>query len=71
MIVDEKSAMFKTTAILAGSTIYGLTLEWWVGILTLVFLLLQIGILLPRYVEVFERWYDAIREKWRSRGSQK
>ncbi|MCL2872431.1 MAG: hypothetical protein FWF41_05570 [Betaproteobacteria bacterium] len=65
MVDDKSSAMVKTTIVLAGTTIYGLTLEEWIGILTLLFLLLQIGILIPRYVEVIEKWLTALKARWR------
>lgn len=39
---------------IGGATLYGLTLNEWVGIATLLYVLLQIGLLIPKYVKLLK-----------------
>jgi hypothetical protein len=50
---DEKIAALNTTF---GITIYSLTLNDWVAIATLTYLLLQMGLLMPKYWRLFRDW---------------
>lgn len=60
-IHDEKMAALKMGGGVAGLTIYGITLNEWVAICTILYFVLQIGLLLPKY------WYG-LRRWWRGRG---
>jgi hypothetical protein len=55
-MTDEKIALAKATPTLLGTVLYGLTLAEWVGIVTIIYTLLQIGLLLPRYWRMFKEW---------------
>jgi hypothetical protein len=55
-VTEEKLAIAKTTPAVAGATIYGLTLQDWVAIVTLVYVALQVGLLVPRYWRLLRDW---------------
>lgn len=42
-----------------GAVLSGLTLADWVAILTLAYLALQIGLLVPKYLDQFKAWRNA------------
>lgn len=48
-MTEEQLAIMKTTPAITGATIYGLTLQDWVAVITLVYVALQVGLLLPKY----------------------
>jgi hypothetical protein len=52
-MTDERIAIAKTAPAIAGATIYGLTLQDWVAIATLVYVALQVGLLVPKYWRLF------------------
>ncbi len=58
-MTEEKLAVAKTVPAIVGATLYGLTLQEWVGIATLIYVVLQIGLLLPKY-------WRGLRDWWRS-----
>lgn len=53
---EEKLAIAKTAPAIAGATIYSLTLQDWVAIVTLVYVALQVGLLLPKYWRLLREW---------------
>ena len=40
-----------------GAAAYGLTLNEWVAIFTIMYLILQIGLLLPKYVQIAKEYF--------------
>ena len=54
-MTDEQLALAKTVPAIAGATIYGLTLQDWVAIATLVYVALQVGLLMPKVLEAAAR----------------
>ena len=46
----------KVTPAIGGATWYGFTLNEWVGLATLLYVVLQIGLLIPKYVKLFKDW---------------
>ena len=55
-MTEEKIAIAKVVPAIAGATIYGLTLQDWVAIATLVYVALQVGLLMPKYWHLFLDW---------------
>jgi hypothetical protein len=55
-MTEEKLVMAKTMPAIAGATIYGLTLQDWVALVTLVYVALQVGLLVPKYWRLFREW---------------
>lgn len=55
-LTDEELAVAKTAPAIAGATIYGLTLQDWVAIATLVYVALQVGLLMPKYWKLLIDW---------------
>jgi hypothetical protein len=55
-MTDEQLAVAKTAPAIAGATIYGLTLQDWVAIATLVYVGLQVGLLMPKYWRLLLDW---------------
>jgi hypothetical protein len=55
-VTEEKLASMKVAPAIAGATIYGLTLQDWVAIVTLIYVALQVGLLLPRYWRLLRDW---------------
>lgn len=53
---DEKVTAFNASIGVGGMTIYGLTLNDWVAIVTITYLVLQIILLIPKYVREFKAW---------------
>lgn len=47
-------AGIKISPAIGGATLYGFTLNEWVGIATLAYVLLQIGLLLPKYAKLIK-----------------
>jgi hypothetical protein len=60
-MTDEQLAVAKTAPAIAGATIYGLTLQDWVAIATLVYIALQVGLLMPKYWRLLFDWRSARR----------
>jgi hypothetical protein len=48
-VTEEKLAFAKTAPAMLLAAIYGLTLQDWVAIVTIVYVLLQAGLLVPKY----------------------
>lgn len=61
--IDEKTAAVKVAVGGGGALIYGLTLNEWVAVATILYMVLQIGLLVPKYYAIVERAYT----KWRSK----
>jgi len=57
-MTEEKLAIAKTVPAVIGATIYGLTLQEWVAVATLIYIALQVGLLLPKYWRMFRRKQD-------------
>jgi hypothetical protein len=55
-MTEEQIAVAKTVPAIAGATIYGLTLQDWVAIATLVYVVLQVGLLMPKYWKLLLDW---------------
>ena len=55
---EEQTAMVKMGIGAGGAVFYGLTLNEWVALATLVYLALQIGLLMPKY-------WRLLRGRWR------
>jgi hypothetical protein len=55
-VTEEKIALAKTAPAILGATLYGLTLQDWVAIATLVYVALQVGLLMPKYWKLFHDW---------------
>ncbi len=55
-MTEEKLVMAKTMPAIAGATIYGLTLQDWVALVTLVYVALQVGLLVPKYWRLLREW---------------
>lgn len=55
-MTEEKLAIAKTAPAILGATIYGLTLQDWVAIATLVYVALQVGLLMPKYWRLVLGW---------------
>lgn len=58
---DEKIAGVKIAIGGGGVLLYGLTLENWVAVLTIAYMILQIGLLMPKYcvmvARTYHRWF--------------
>ncbi len=50
---DETIAVVKAAPAVAGATLYSLTLQEWVAIVTIAYVLLQAGLLVPKYWRLF------------------
>jgi len=57
-VTEEKLAIMKTAPAIAGATIYGLTLQDWVAVVTMFYVALQAGLLLPKYWRLFRDWHN-------------
>lgn len=55
---DDKAAAIKMGIGAGGALFYGLTLNEWVALATLVYLALQIGLLLPKYWRLVRDWWQ-------------
>lgn len=69
MDVNTKVETARLGGAAAAITVYGITLNEWVAIATLLYLGIQIVLLAPRAVEVVAQWGEYLRmrwEKWRS-----
>jgi hypothetical protein len=53
---DEINAGFKITPAIGGAALSGFTLNEWVALATLIYVLLQSGLLLPKYWAMLRRW---------------
>lgn len=58
-MTEEKLTIAKTTPAILGATIYGLTLQDWVAVATLVYVALQVGLLMPKYWRLILDWQRA------------
>jgi len=64
MDIDSKVETARLGGAAAMVTVYGITLNEWVAILTLLYLGAQIVILIPKAYGVVAGWGSAFREKW-------
>ncbi|MDR0251545.1 MAG: hypothetical protein LBI35_09630 [Burkholderiales bacterium] len=55
-MIDEKTTAVKASIAVAGVTIYGVTLDFVIGVLTVIYLLLLIGLLVPKYFGMYRAW---------------
>ena len=46
----------KATPAVAGTLYSALTLNEWVALATLVYVILQAGLLIPKYIDMFKKW---------------
>ncbi|WP_138476157.1 hypothetical protein [Dyadobacter bucti] len=53
---DEKIAIAKMGVGASGAVLYSYTLNEWVAIVTLLYLVLQIGLLMPKYYEALSAY---------------
>lgn len=53
---EEKSAAAKATIGVGGAVTAHLTLNEWVALITILYLFLQIGLLAPKYWQMFKDW---------------
>lgn len=56
---EEKAAAAKATIGIGGAVTYHMTLNEWVAIITILYLILQIGLLTPKYWQMFKDWKAA------------
>jgi Phage holin T7 family, holin superfamily II len=55
-VTEEKIAIAKTAPSILGATLYGLTLQDWVAIVTIAYVILQAGLLVPKYWRMIRGW---------------
>ena len=53
---EEEVAIAKTAPAILGATLYGLTLQDWVAIVTMAYVVLQAGLLVPKYWRMIREW---------------
>ncbi len=54
---EDQVAAAKMAIGAGGAAAYGLTLNEWVAIFTIMYLILQIGLLLPKYVQIARDYF--------------
>lgn len=54
--VDEKVAAVKAAVGGGGVVVYSLTLNEWVAVATIAYMILQIGLLVPKYYMLIRNW---------------
>lgn len=54
---EDQAAMVKMGIGAGGAVFYGLTLNEWVALATLVYLAMQIGLLVPKYWRLVRDWW--------------
>lgn len=59
---DIRIAAAKMGVGAGGAVLYSLTLNEWVAIITIFYLLLQIGLLVPKYYEAISKYYAGKRK---------
>ncbi|WP_071058125.1 hypothetical protein [Pelistega sp. MC2] len=53
---ETKAAVMKMSVAGAGASLYGLTLNEWMALVTIFYVVMQIGLLIPKYWElIFKR----------------
>lgn len=57
--ITTESAKAAPPAIVTLLHVGGMTPADWITVLTLLYLVLQIGLLIPRYIERFRRWRNS------------
>lgn len=55
---DEKLTAVNASVGVGGFTLYSFTLNEWVAIITIAYLALQIGLLLPKYYRAIRDWLN-------------
>jgi hypothetical protein len=58
---EERIAIAKTAPAIVGATLYGLTLQDWVAIVTIAYVVLQAGLLVPKYWRIIRDWQKGSR----------
>lgn len=53
---EDQVAALKITTVAGGAAASALSLNDWVAILTILYLVFQIGLLLPKYVQIARDW---------------
>jgi hypothetical protein len=53
---DLEQLALKTSPAIGGYVLYDFTLNEWVAIVTILYVLLQIGLLLPKYYNLIKKW---------------
>lgn len=57
MFDDEDKHAFASSALAAGGAVAtAMTLSQWVALATLVYVTLQIGLLIPKYISMYKEW---------------
>lgn len=51
-------AGLKTAPAIGGAVATGLTLNEWVALATLLYVILQVGLLIPKYVDLYKKWRE-------------
>ena len=57
-MTEERIAIAKTAPAILGATLYGLTLQDWVAIVTIAYVILQAGLLVPKYWRMIRGWHN-------------
>lgn len=55
-MTDEYNVALRTGPAIAGAGYAGFTLNEWVAILTILYVVLQLGLLVPKYVRMIRQW---------------
>ena len=55
---DTVIAGAKVVPAVGGSVMYGFTLNEWIGMATLLYVVLQIGLLIPRYITLIKGFFE-------------
>lgn len=63
---EQNVALTKMGIAAGGATIYGLTLNEWVAICTIIFIIAQFILLIPKYVQAYRNWRNPPRNRRRS-----
>lgn len=63
MIEQDKAAGAKMAGGAVLTTLTGITLNEWVAVLTIVYFILQIGLLVPKYILMYKTWKEKKRGK--------
>lgn len=61
--VQTGIAGVKMTPAIGGAVWYSFTLQEWVAIVTIIYVVLQIGLLLPKYCKNFKEFFGNFRKK--------
>jgi len=60
---QTREAALKITPAVAGSVTYSMTLQDWVAIATLCYVVLQIGLLIPKYIKILRQRKSPVNDR--------